>query len=55
LKYTFYVSVFILKFVLLGLQTPLFAPLFNSYMQALQKGPGEEDAIAIYKYLQDNK
>ncbi len=37
-----------------GLKTPLFAPLLNSYTQALQKGLGEEDAAAIYKYLQDN-
>lgn len=34
-----------------GLITPLFTPLLNSYTQALQAGLGEEDAIAIYKYL----
>lgn len=34
-----------------GLKTPLFSPLLNSYGEALQQGHGEEDAMAILKYL----
>lgn len=34
-----------------GLRSPLSAPLINSYEFALEEGLGEEDAIAIYKYL----
>ncbi len=34
-----------------GLHSPLFNPLLHSYQDALQQGFGEEDCIAIYKYL----
>jgi len=34
-----------------GLQSPLYAPLAKSYKDALQQGLGEQDCIAIYKYL----
>lgn len=34
-----------------GLKTPLFSPLNQSYHDALQQGMGEEDCMAIYKYL----
>lgn len=34
-----------------GLRTPLSAPLINTYQFALEEGLGEEDAMAIYKYL----
>jgi len=34
-----------------GLQSPLYAPLYQSYQQALEKGLGEEDAISIINYL----
>jgi 3-hydroxyisobutyrate dehydrogenase len=34
-----------------GLQTPLYAPLFKSYQDALKQGLGDEDCVAIYKYL----
>jgi len=38
-----------------GLQTPLFQPVLHSFQQALQNGLGEEDVMAIFKYLQENK
>lgn len=38
-----------------GLQTPLFQPLLHSFEEALQYGLGEEDVMAIFKYLQENK
>jgi 3-hydroxyisobutyrate dehydrogenase len=38
-----------------GLQTPLFQPLLHSFQEALQNGLGEEDVMAIFKYLQENK
>lgn len=38
-----------------GLQMPLFSPLYDTYQKALQQGLGEEDAIAIYKYLEGAK
>ncbi|MCW3109969.1 MAG: 6-phosphogluconate dehydrogenase [Segetibacter sp.] len=38
-----------------GLQTPLFQPLLHSFQQALQNGLGEEDVMAIFKYLQESK
>lgn len=34
-----------------GLQTPLYEPLFKSYQHALENGLGDEDCMAIYKYL----
>ena len=34
-----------------GLNTPLFSPLNQTYQEALQQGLGEEDCIAIFKYL----
>jgi 3-hydroxyisobutyrate dehydrogenase len=34
-----------------GLNTPLLAPLLNSYQEALSAGYGEDDVIAILKYL----
>jgi 3-hydroxyisobutyrate dehydrogenase len=34
-----------------GLNTPLITPLLNSYQEALQAGYGDEDVIAILKYL----
>lgn len=38
-----------------GLQSPLFQPLLHSFQDALQKGLGEEDVMAIFRYLQENK
>ena len=38
-----------------GLRAPLFQPLLHSFRQALQNGLGEEDVMAIFKYLQENK
>lgn len=38
-----------------GLQSPLFPPLLQSFQQALQDGLGEEDVMAIFKWLQENK
>jgi 3-hydroxyisobutyrate dehydrogenase len=38
-----------------GLQTPLFQPALHSFQLALQNGLGEEDVMAIFKYLQENK
>lgn len=35
-----------------GLNTPLITPLLNSYQEALTAGYGDEDVIAILKYLQ---
>jgi len=35
-----------------GLNTPLITPLLNSYQEALKAGYGDEDVIAILKYLQ---
>jgi 3-hydroxyisobutyrate dehydrogenase len=37
-----------------GLDTPLLAPLLNSYQEALSAGYGDEDVIAILKYLDKN-
>jgi 3-hydroxyisobutyrate dehydrogenase len=34
-----------------GLNTPLLSPLLNSYQEALKAGYGDEDVIAILKYL----
>jgi 3-hydroxyisobutyrate dehydrogenase len=34
-----------------GLNTPLLAPLLNTYQQALKTGYGDDDVIAILKYL----
>ncbi len=38
-----------------GLQTPLFPPLLQSFQQALEDGLGEEDVMAIFKWLKENK
>lgn len=38
-----------------GLKTPLFPPLLEAFEGALQVGLGEEDVMAIFKYLQDKK
>ncbi|MGI8637004.1 MAG: NAD(P)-dependent oxidoreductase [Segetibacter sp.] len=38
-----------------GLQTPLFQPLLHTFEEALQGGLGEEDVMAIFKYLQNHK
>jgi 3-hydroxyisobutyrate dehydrogenase len=38
-----------------GLETPLFQPLLHSFQNALEKGLGEEDCMAIIEYLQENK
>lgn len=38
-----------------GLQTPLFHPLLHSFQQALENGLGEEDVMAIFKYVQENR
>jgi len=38
-----------------GIQTPLFPPLLQSFQQAMEDGLGEEDVMAIFKWLQDNK
>lgn len=38
-----------------GVQTPLFQPLLHSFQQALENGLGEEDVMAIFKYLKENK
>lgn len=35
-----------------GLQEPLFPPLLDSFQQALEEGLGEEDVMAIVKYLE---
>ncbi|HSU50970.1 MAG TPA: NAD(P)-dependent oxidoreductase [Segetibacter sp.] len=37
-----------------GLQAPLFQPLLHTFQEALQSGLGEEDVMAIFKYLQDH-
>lgn len=37
-----------------GIKTPLFQPLFNSYQEALQSDLGDEDCIAIFKFLRQN-
>jgi 3-hydroxyisobutyrate dehydrogenase len=34
-----------------GLRSPLSEPLYNSYKEAMEEGLGEEDAMAIMKYL----
>lgn len=34
-----------------GLESPLSTPLYDSFKQAQQEGLGEEDVMAIYKYL----
>ncbi len=38
-----------------GMDLPLSTPLFNSYNEALNKGLGEEDVMAIIKYLDGSK
>jgi 3-hydroxyisobutyrate dehydrogenase len=38
-----------------GLQTPLFQPLLHTFQLALQDGLGEEDVMAVFKYLGKNK
>lgn len=38
-----------------GLDMPLFAPLFQSYQQALQNGLGEKDVMAIMEYLEQTE
>jgi 3-hydroxyisobutyrate dehydrogenase len=38
-----------------GLRTPLFRPLINSFEEALQNGLGEEDVMAIFKYVRQHK
>ena len=38
-----------------GLQSPLFPPLLHSFQEALQNGLGEEDVMAIFKWLEENK
>ncbi len=38
-----------------GIQTPLFSPVLHTFQQALQNGLGEEDVMAIFKYLQQGK
>jgi 3-hydroxyisobutyrate dehydrogenase len=38
-----------------GLQTPLFPPLLQSFQHALEDGLGEEDVMAIFKWLEENK
>jgi 3-hydroxyisobutyrate dehydrogenase len=38
-----------------GLQTPLFQPLLHSFQEALDSGLGEDDVMAIFKYLQENR
>ena len=37
-----------------GLQAPLFQPLFHSFQEAVELGLGEEDVMAIFKYLQEH-
>jgi 3-hydroxyisobutyrate dehydrogenase len=38
-----------------GLQSPLFQPLQQTFQQALQNGLGEEDVMAVFKYVQENR
>lgn len=38
-----------------GLQSPLFPQLLLSFENAMESGLGDEDVMAIYKYLQENK
>lgn len=38
-----------------GLGMPLFAPLFQSYQQAMQSGLGEKDVMAIMQYLEETE
>jgi 3-hydroxyisobutyrate dehydrogenase len=38
-----------------GIKTPLFRPLLQTFQQALDLGLGEEDVMAIYQYLQENR
>jgi 3-hydroxyisobutyrate dehydrogenase len=34
-----------------GISTPLFQPLHDSYQEAVKAGLGEDDCMAIFKYL----
>lgn len=38
-----------------GLQTPLFQPVLHAFEQALQSGLGEEDIMAIFKWVKENR
>jgi 3-hydroxyisobutyrate dehydrogenase len=38
-----------------GAQTPLFLPVLHTFHQAMENGLGEEDIMAVFKYLQENK
>lgn len=38
-----------------GLKSPLYQPLFNSFEDALENGLGEEDVMAIFKYVQNSR
>lgn len=38
-----------------GLQTPLFLPVHHAFQQALENGLGEEDVMAVFKWIQENK